>query len=129
MTFSRPFLHTLRIAVAILFWPVLALVIWGEVLAPEGLSIFAYFNDKVLHFNAYFIMAAMAAAAFRRRRGVIAAVFSLILLGGVLEIVQQFTGRDASVYDELANAVGAILGGILARIAVEPLRRRFGARA
>jgi len=129
MTFSRPFLHTLRIAVAILFWPVLALVIWGEVLAPEGLSIFAYFNDKVLHFNAYFIMAAMAAAAFRRRRGVIAAVLSLILLGGVLEIVQQFTGRDASVYDELANAAGAILGGILARIAVEPLRRRFGARA
>lgn len=126
MTFSRPFLHTLRIAVAILFWPVLALVIWGEVLAPDGLSIFAYFNDKILHFNAYFIMAAMAAAAFRRRRGVIAAVLALILLGGVLEIVQHFTGRDASVYDELANAAGAILGGNLARIAVEPLRRRFG---
>jgi VanZ family protein len=127
MKLSRPFLHTARIAVAVLFWPVLAFVIWGEVLAPEGVPVIQDINDKVLHLNAYFILAAMAAATVKQRRTAVAAGLGLILLGGMLEIVQGAVGRDMSIYDEYANTGGVILGGTLARIVIEPLLRRFDA--
>jgi VanZ family protein len=52
-------------------------------------------------------------------------VVALIFLGGVLEILQGMLGRDMSVYDEMANSAGAILGATLARLAVEPLRKRL----
>jgi VanZ family protein len=124
---SRPLLHALRIADAIFFYPVLLLVIWGELSGPQPIifDLFQYFSDKLLHFIAYFGLAAMAAAAFKTRRPVILACFGLILLGGVLEIVQGFTGRDMSVYDEIANTLGVFAGGTAARAIVEPLRRRW----
>ena len=127
MKLSRPFLHTARIAVAVLFWPVLAFVVWGEVLAPEDVPVIRDINDKILHINAYFILAAMAAATLKKRRTALAAGLGLILMGGVLEIVQGVIGRDMSIYDELANAGGVILGGTLARIVIEPLLSRFDA--
>ena len=34
MKLNRPLLHRVRIADAILFWPALGLVIWGEIFAP-----------------------------------------------------------------------------------------------
>ena len=67
----------------------------------------------------------MAAAGFKNRRVVRVASLGLIVLGGVLEIVQGFTGRDMSSYDELANAAGVIMGAVLARAIIEPLRRRL----
>src|SRR5665213_3499045 len=121
---SRFLLHAARIADAVAFWPVLALVVWGELAADPDAGFFAFladFNDKVLHFTAYFCLSAMAAMAYRRRRPVALAVVALICLGGALEILQGIVGRDMSVYDEMANGAGAILGAILARLVVEPL--------
>jgi VanZ family protein len=31
-------------------------------------------------------------------------------LGGALEIIQGFTGRDADIFDELANTLGVVSG-------------------
>jgi VanZ family protein len=124
---SRTHFHAARIADAILFWPLLAFVIWGELSAPPNLPLIVHFNDKVQHFTAYFILSAMAAGAVKRRGTALWACASLILLGGVLEIVQGFTGRDMSIYDELANSLGAIVGTISARAVIEPLRRRLNA--
>ena len=67
----------------------------------------------------------MAGAGFKSRKTVLLASLGLIVLGGVLEIVQGFTGRDMSFYDELANTMGVIRGAILARAIIEPLRRRL----
>jgi VanZ family protein len=53
-------------------------------------------------------------------------VIGLIGLGGVLEIIQGFVGRDMSVYDELANALGAVAGGVAGRGAVQMLRQWSG---
>ena len=128
MRVSRPFLHVVRIADAVLFWPAAALVIYGELSSrPERLffTLFGAINDKVLHFEAYFVLGAMAAAAFKSRKPVLRAVIGLILLGGVLEIVQSYVGRDMSIWDELANTAGAISGAVIARMMVEPLRRRW----
>ena len=120
---TRPKLHAARIVVDTLFWPALFLVIWGELGPPS--DIVGGVNDKVLHFTAYFGLAAMAAAGLKTRRSALIAVVALILFGGALEIVQGFVGRDMSIFDELANAAGATIGGVLGRALIEPLRRRF----
>jgi hypothetical protein len=125
---SRPFLHVARIADGILFWPVLALVIWGELSSSGEALLFRYFgaiNDKVLHFNAYFILGAMAGGALKTRKSAIWAVVGLICLGGALEVIQSYVGRDMSLWDEMANSAGAFGGAVIARITIEPLRRRW----
>jgi VanZ family protein len=127
MKLDRPLLHNARIADAILFWPAVTLVIWGEIFGPASPPLLESVNDKVLHCFSYFVLAAMASAALKRRGPAILAVIGIIILGGVLEIIQGYVGRDMSLYDELANTAGAIPGGIIARIVVEPLRRRYAA--
>jgi len=121
-------LHAARIVDAILFWPVLALVVWGELSSSsEGLlfRLVGQINDKILHFNSYFVLGAMAGAALKSRKPVIWTVVGLICLGGVLEIIQSYVGRDMSLWDEMANAAGAIGGAVIARVILEPLRRRW----
>jgi VanZ family protein len=121
---SRALLHLARVADQFLFYPTLTAVIWGELTGKEP-GIINTFNDKFLHFMAYFLLAAMAAAAFEKRRPVLFAGLGLMLLGGVLEIVQGLTGRDMSAYDELANMLGVMVGAFAGRAVVEFLRRRW----
>ena len=92
-----------------LFWPVLLVVAWGE-LTPHPPAVALLVWDKAEHFSAYFGLSAMAAVALKADRRVVWSVLALIVLGGVLEIVQGFTGRDPSFYDELANTLGAFSG-------------------
>jgi VanZ family protein len=117
-------LHKARVLDSILFWPVLALVIWGE-LGSFGGAANIRINDKLLHFSAYFALGMMAASAFRTRPPARIAVLALIVLGGALEILQNYVGREMSAWDQLANTAGALTGGVMGRLIVEPLRRRF----
>ena len=124
MKLSYRSLHALRVADLILFWPVLAFVVVAELVrlgGDGGLPI----NDKLAHFSGYFLLGAMAAAALKYRRAVLYAVLGLVLLGGALEIIQPWFGRDRSFYDQVANTAGAVSGAFLARLAIEPLRRRY----
>ena len=130
MRLPRPLFHLARLADAVLFWPALTFVVWGELVAPEGrglLNFLARINDKALHFIAYFILGAMAAAALKARRRVILAVLGLIAVGAVLELLQGYVGRDMSAYDELANIAGVVLGSSAARVIVQALRNRIAA--
>ena len=67
----------------------------------------------------------MGVTAFRARRPALLVVLGLMVLGGVLEIIQDFVGRQTSFADQLANTLGVLAGGTLARLVVERLRRRF----
>lgn len=96
-----------------LFWPALMLVVWGE-LTPHPPDILPGASDKLLHFTAYFGLAALASVALNRPLAVLVAVLSLAALGGGLEVLQGFTGRDAEWLDEVANSLGAVLGGLVA---------------
>ena len=128
MILSRPLLHAARRAAGVLFWPALILVIWGELTPSPDTGWFFWIDrvsDKVLHFSAYFGLAAIAGFVIRARVPTIAAVTGLILMGLVLEIVQGFVGRDMSGLDALANTVGAVCGGGLAHTAAGLLRRRY----
>jgi VanZ family protein len=104
-----------------LFWPALLVVIWGE-LTPHPPALQA--PDKVLHFLAYFGLAGLASTALRHRRSIVAAALALIALGGLLEILQMFTGRDAEWLDEAANAIGVLAGACAGLLLLRLVRAR-----
>ena len=104
----RRWIRRAQIAAAILFWPAIGVVIWGE-LKPSTQGPEAIW-DKLLHFIAYFGLAGIATAALGRRKAALWAAFALAVFGGILEIVQSFVGRDAEWGDELANVVGVCAG-------------------
>lgn len=121
----RPILHAARIAAAILFWPALTGVVAGS-LVPEGIDVEV--GDKLQHFAAYFVLAAIGASAARSRELAMLAVLALVLVGGAVEIAQIFVpGREASLLDALANTGGAVMGALAARLVVETLRARHPA--
>ena len=104
-----------------LFWPAVALITWGELAPhpPDLSSILVW--DKAQHFTAYFGLAAMATMVLGVNRRLVWAVLGVILLGGALEILQGYTGRDPDIFDFVANTLGALSGtaiGILCWIAL-----------
>jgi VanZ family protein len=119
----RAVLHWLRIATACLLLPALTVVIWGELTpSPPALTVDVW--DKALHFTAYFGLAAMATIAVRADRRALWWGLGLVMLGGLLEIVQGLTGRDADIWDEVANSIGVLAGLALGWAAVALARAR-----
>ena len=113
-----------RIAL-VLFWPAMAVVVWGE-LAPHAPDVLPGVSDKLQHVIAYFGLALLAAAALKAPRAALAAAAALIALGGALEILQAFTGRDPEILDEVANSLGAVSGafaGLMLRRLVAGVRQ------
>ncbi|HXL99382.1 MAG TPA: VanZ family protein [Rhizomicrobium sp.] len=89
-----------------LFFPALAVIVWGELTPGVGLNIW----DKLQHFLAYFGLAGLSTVALGTGRRAIWAALALVALGGALEILQGFTGRDPDIHDEIANTVGVAFG-------------------
>jgi len=95
-----------------LFWPGVLLIAWGELTPnpPQMAGLFGW--DKAEHFIAYFGLASMASLVIGFRRRLAWAILGVILLGGALEIVQYFAGRDAELMDFVANTLGALTGAL-----------------
>ena len=90
-----------------LFWPAVALIAWGE-LTPNPPDLGPEFGwDKLEHFTAYFGLASMATMVLGPKPRII---LDIILLGGLLELLQSLTGRDAEIMDFAANSLGAVSG-------------------
>ena len=100
----------LRLLSIWLFWPGLALILWGE-LTPHPPDLGAIFGwDKLQHFTAYFGLASMATKVIGLKPKLPPTILDIILLGGFLELVQGFTGRDPDIWDFVANSIGALSG-------------------
>lgn len=87
-------------------------IVWWGCLTPTPPDIpqpFDYF-DKVEHCVAYLLLAAWFAAIYARRRQRLVILISLIVMGGLIEILQHYTGRDAEWFDWFADIIGALLG-------------------
>jgi VanZ family protein len=121
----RAFLHAARLADAVLFWPVLAYVLWGQ-LQPDVPNFLHEINDKLLHFTAYFVLGAMASGAVRKPGRVKWAILGLIVVGAAIELIQAYVGRETSLLDGIANGSGAVAGALLVRFVLDPLRARWG---
>ena len=106
-----------------LFWPGLFFVTWGE-LTPHPPAWTEFFWDKSLHFTAYFGLAAMATLVLGNGRKLLWALVALAIFGGLLELLQGFTGRDPDIHDEIANGIGLVAGYVVASAFAFALGRR-----
>lgn len=90
-------------------WLMLAVVLWGT-LTPEPPQLAPPIPqfDKLEHFSAFFILTAWFCAAVRARRHWLWIAAAFILLGGLIEIIQGWSGfRDAEWLDWAADSTGA----------------------
>lgn len=72
--------------------------------------------DKLMHFGAYFVFALLCMPLLRPDARSGAFVLPIILFGALLEIGQALVPlRHPSLWDGLANSLGALLGGLAAR--------------
>ncbi|MCA8901027.1 MAG: VanZ family protein [Hyphomonas sp.] len=100
---------------------VLALLVMGAIavlsLLPPGDLPPVEGSDKVKHFIAYAVLAAPMTIWAGPGRTLRAVILTLGF-GALMEVAQALspTGREASLLDELANALGAALGTGLALI-------------
>ena len=122
--FHGIFLPKVRRAGAWLFWPALAVVAWGE-LTPHLPKVAALLWDKAEHFIAYFGLALLASLGWGLRRSLVFVFAAVVGLGGALEILQSFVGRDAEWGDFFANTLGALTGLVLAVVYLSIPRRRL----
>lgn len=105
------------------------MIAWGELTPhpPDLSGILAW--DKAQHFTAYFGLAAMATMVLGLNRRLAWAILGVILLGGGLEILQGFTGRDPDIFDFMANTFGALCGTMAGTLCWVALRGRVLAGA
>jgi VanZ family protein len=125
--FHGIFLPRVRRAGAWLFWPALVVVVWGE-LTPHPPQAAALLWDKAEHFIAYFGLTLLASLGWGLRRSLALVFAAMVALGGALEIIQSFVGRDAEWGDFLANDLGA-LTGLIAAVVYLAIPRRLVAGA
>lgn len=106
----KSILHRARQIDAWLIPPAILFVIYGEL--ARGIVEVLPFNiwDKLLHFTAYFGLCVMTTVAVRANQRALWWALGLVLMGGALEIVQGLTGRDADIFDEVANSLGVVCG-------------------
>ncbi len=122
MPLSRQSLfHLLRRLAILLFWPGVAVIVWGE-LTPDPPSIFNQIWDKAEHFTAYFGLALMVTLALGFSRRLPYALAGILLMAGVLEILQGYTGRDPDWRDMLANSIGWLAGWVVAALFIAVTR-------
>ena len=103
------------------FWPAVAVIVWGE-LVPRLPQAFDEIGDKPQHFTAYFGLAGMAVVALGMRARLIWALLGILALGGGLEILQAYTGRDPEFSDFVADAVGVAAGAVAGSLFLLGLR-------
>jgi len=124
MNWSKALIKWTSATALYLFWPAVALIVWGE-LTPHPPEWTAHVWDKALHFTAYFGLAGMATLIFGISRRALWALLALVALGAALEGLQSLTGRDASLFDEVANCAGITLGFLMAWGFVSALKSRM----
>ncbi|MBT9386749.1 VanZ family protein [Pseudooceanicola sp. CBS1P-1] len=106
---------------SLLLTTALALAVLSAALAPSPEEVSLYGIDKVKHAGAFAVLTLPTALlAPRLLRW---SLPGLLLLGGLIEILQPWFGRDRSVYDVCADGAGIILGLLLARALRKGLSR------
>lgn len=95
--------------VQVIFISYLLLVIFIS-LVPQPAGSGSGNLDKIVHVLLYFVMGVIAYTAFNTFGKRIVIFIFMLLLGVSLELLQAYIpGRDASLYDALANTAGLAL--------------------
>ena len=79
---------------------------------PEIESPFGSF-DKLEHFLGYFVLAFLSYMSFKRSRGaLLLSILACTVFGGLIELLQYFTLRDADLVDMAVNFVASSAGAL-----------------
>jgi predicted RNA binding protein YcfA (HicA-like mRNA interferase family) len=119
--------HTMKVtkrraegsAVILVLWAVLICCVAIGSLLPASSPVLAAagrlgVSDKALHFGAYMALSALPVIGFRDWKRGIAVGLSMVVLGVLMEAVQQFApGRAAELGDVMANGAGVSCGTLL----------------
>jgi len=108
------------------FWRILAIVVAAAIvilsLIPKPPEIPGGFHsaDKIAHFIAYLVLSFLVFTSvseertFGNRLSAILIVAGLCLFyGGLIEILQMFTGRQPELLDLAADLIGAVCGALV----------------
>jgi len=107
-----------KLRLALLMWALGIVVV--SLVPSTGAS---FWNlDKVGHFLAYASLAALISLSFEGAKARLGALIGAVALGALLEWGQSYVpGRDMSLFDGMANALGVLTGAVVFRD--EGLRR------
>ena len=119
------------------FWRILAIVaavgiaVLSLIPKPPEIPVGIHFADKIAHFIAYIVLSFLVFASISQgRRSGTALVMVLIVtalcivFGGLIEILQTFTGRQPEFLDLTADFIGAVCGALAGAGLRKRLRRR-----
>jgi VanZ family protein len=95
-----------------LFWPAVGIIAWSALKPNPPEQLWA----KAEHFVAYFLLSGLATLGLGLGRKLIWAMLGILALGGTLEVLQHFVGRDSDTLNMIANVLGATAGLCLAAI-------------
>nr|WP_309502450.1 VanZ family protein [uncultured Roseovarius sp.] len=70
-------------------------------------------SDKLQHFVAFSVLALPLSLAYPRY--FLGVFIAAVAYGGLIEVIQPHVGRSAEMLDVLADAAGALAGGIVGR--------------
>ena len=117
-------------ALRLIWLAALAAVIVGSVLPAQSAAMSLIdrvgINDKIEHFTAYAVLAALPTLGPFRCRRLRATIAFLFLLGALLELAQLFSpGRTCDWRDLLADSCGIFAGVALVRISRLAFRLHF----
>jgi VanZ family protein len=113
---------------SLLAWAGLVFVV-SSIPLPQGPGVdLPIAPDKIAHGVAYAVLAGLAVRATsqlgRRRVVAVAAIGAAIVYGALLENWQRLLGgRATELGDAVANAVGAVIGGLVALYVCRPRRQ------
>jgi VanZ family protein len=108
------------------FWPALAwaiVITYLSVVPGDNLTLPPFeYADKLAHSGVYYLLSMLIIAGISRQwdsglrlgRAVFIAILISIVLGGVLELIQQnmLSTRSGDVLDFVANTLGSFLAGL-----------------
>jgi len=100
----------IRTLARICFAAGIIIVVVGS-LNPQHTSMPLQVSDKLVHILAYAMLGVAGAVGYPQRSMTVILIGGLTLLGGAIEIAQIYVpGRDGTLLDVAANAVGSALG-------------------
>ncbi len=103
----------------LIFIAYVVFVIAASLIPEAGTSIVVY-QDKIAHLAAYFVMGVLAWTAVTTMKRKLYLLFFSILLGVVLELVQELVpGRSMDIADAAANTAGVVLAYLVCRFCAE----------
>jgi VanZ family protein len=110
----------------------LGILVLSLIPKPPELDVGVSFGDKIAHIAAYLVLGYMLTRSSltslprsaKLRLGMMLGSLAIcIAYGGLIELLQHFTGRQTELWDLAADTVGALGGVVLARFVPGAMRR------